>query len=177
MTNFEEQRFPIGRFSAQHEIGAWEPNKCISAIAELPAQMKSALNGLTDEQLDTPYRSGGWTVRQVAHHLPDSHLNSYCRFKLTLTEDEPTIKPYEEALWANLPDSKMPVAVSIDLLESLHVRWVALLKSLSDTQLNRGFRHPEAGRVISLKEALGLYAWHGLHHLAHITNLKKEKGW
>jgi uncharacterized damage-inducible protein DinB len=135
------------------------------------------VKGLTDEQLDTPYRSGGWTVRQVVHHVPDSHLNSYVRFKLALTEDNPTIKPYEEGRWAELSDSNStPVEVSLTLLESLHDRWVRLLRSLTPEQWKRTFRHPELGEM-TLEKTLALYAWHGKHHVAHITELRKERSW
>jgi uncharacterized damage-inducible protein DinB len=131
------------------------------------------VEGLSEEQLNTPYRPGGWTVRQVVHHLPDSHMNSYVRFKLALTEDAPTIKPYDEALWANLADSSTtPLETSLALLDALHVRWVRLLKSMTDADFMREFRHPESG-LIRLDQNLALYAWHGKHHVAHITSVPR----
>jgi uncharacterized damage-inducible protein DinB len=133
---------------------------------------------LSREQLDTRYRPGGWTVKQVVHHVPDSHLNAYTRFKLALTEDEPTIKPYDEAAWAELPDSQqVPIDVSLTLLESLHGRWVSLLRSMKAADFRRGLRHPEHDRVLTLGQMLALYAWHGRHHVGHITALRKREGW
>ena len=141
-------------------------------------QMRSAVAGLNEGQLETPYRAGGWTVRQVVHHVADSHLNSYIRFRWTLTEDTPTIKAYDETRWAELPDAKTaPVEVSLKLLESLHVRWVYLLETLDDEAFGRSFIHPETGEAISLERNLALYAWHGRHHCAHITSLRERKGW
>lgn len=149
----------------------------IEEIARTPANLRSAVQGLSTKQLDTPYRPGGWTVRQVVHHLPDSHMNSYVRFKLALTEDEPTIKPYAEDRWAELSDTKAtPIETSLTLLDSLHARWVALLRSLDSEQWKRNFRHPELGPV-SLEKSLALYAWHGRHHVAHIRNLREREGW
>jgi len=139
--------------------------------------LRAAVAGLRPEQLDTPYRPGGWTVRQVVHHVPDSHMNSYMRFKLALTEDEPTIKPYDEKLWAELADTPAtPVEVSLTLLESMHDRWVRLLRSLQDAHFERQFRHPELG-VVRLDRNLALYAWHGKHHVAHITSLRERMSW
>ncbi|OFV90830.1 MAG: metal-dependent hydrolase [Acidobacteria bacterium RIFCSPLOWO2_12_FULL_65_11] len=132
----------------------------------------------TPDQIETPYRPGGWTVRQVVHHVPDSHLHAYARFKLALTEHEPTIKPYDEAKWAELPDTQtVSPEVSLTLLEALHQRWVALLRSLSPADYRRTFRHPDRGRVLTLDEVLGIYAWHGRHHVAHITALRQRQGW
>jgi uncharacterized damage-inducible protein DinB len=151
--------------------------RAIGEIAEAPAKLRAAVEGLSPEQLDTPYRPDGWTVRQVVHHVPDSHLNSYCRFKLALTEDEPTIKPYHEDRWAELEDSRAtPIDVSIALLESLHKRWWLLLKSLEPKDFQRTFRHPEIG-VVSLAKNVCLYAWHGRHHAAHISSLRARMGW
>jgi uncharacterized damage-inducible protein DinB len=139
--------------------------------------MRAAVAGLSDEQLDTPYRDGGWTVRQLVHHVPDSHLNAYTRFRLALTEPEPTIKPYDQAAWAELGDSRTaPIAMSLLLLEALHQRWVALLESLAAGDFERRFRHPEIG-LVTLGEVLGMYAWHGPHHVAHITALRHRNGW
>ncbi len=147
-------------------------------IAAAPAQLRAAVAGLTPAQLDTPYRDDGWTVRQVVHHLPDSHLNAYTRIKLALTEDEPTIKPYEEARWAELPDARGgEIEPSLSLLESLHQRWLMLLRQLSSSDFDRRFRHPEHGRIFGLNEVLAMYAWHGRHHVAHITSLRQRMGW
>jgi len=138
--------------------------------------MQEAVRGLNDEQLDTPYREGGWTVRQVVHHVPDSHLNAYCRWKLALTEDVPTIKPYDEAAWAQLADAKLPVQVSLALLKSVHKRWVTVLKAMAPEQGARRFQHPELGER-NLDQYLALYSWHSRHHVAHITELRKRMGW
>lgn len=149
----------------------------IHTLQVLAEQVKKAIEGLSDEQLDTPYREGGWTLRQVVHHIADSHANAFIRFKLALTEEWPTIKPYVEAAWAELGDSKtLPVAPSIAMIEGLHARWVALLQSMSFDDFHRGFNHPEYGSV-SLTKALAMYDWHARHHLAHITSLRARKGW
>lgn len=139
-------------------------------------RLRAAVEGLTEAQLDTPYRPGGWTVRQVVHHVPDSHLNAYIRMKLALTEDGPTIKPYDENLWAELSDSRMPVDASLSLMDALHRRWVTVLRSLQPADFARTFLHPEAG-VVSLDRLIALYAWHGRHHVAHITSLRQRMGW
>ncbi|NBC71801.1 YfiT family bacillithiol transferase [Paenibacillus sacheonensis] len=174
----EVLKYPIGRFAAPAEMTDAVRARWIEEIAALPALLKDAVSGLSEAQLDTPYRDGGWTVRQVVHHLADSHINSYMRFKLALTEEKPTIKPYDEERWAELPDSVgTPVELSLDLVESLHARWVKLLASLSETEYKRAFVHPESGRETPLDRNLGIYAWHGKHHLAHITELKKRMGW
>lgn len=171
-------RYPVGRFDMDAPITDADRPKLIALIAEAPGNLRNAVAGLSRDQLETPYRPGGWTVKQVAHHVPDSHMNAYCRFKLALTEDEPTIKPYNEAAWADLADSRrVPIEVSLDLLDALHLRWVALLRSMDPADFRRGFRHPEHGRVMTLDQALGLYAWHGRHHVAHITSLRKREGW
>src|SRR3974377_1434155 len=142
-----------------------------------PKSFRAAVAGLTPQQIDTPYRPGGWTVRQVIHHVPESHLNSYVRFKLALTEDTPIVKTYDEARWAELPDVEhTPVEVSLVLLESLHQRWVHLLELMSESDYARSFRHPELG-IVRLDQNLALYAWHGKHHVAHITELRKRMGW
>jgi len=169
--------YPIGPFNLESAPGDGEIKFAIDVISEAPARLRAAVEGLTQEQLDTPYRPDGWTVRQVVHHVPDSHLNSYCRFKLALTEDEPMIKPYHEDRWAELKDSQAtPVEVSLALLESLHKRWVTLLKSLEPADFNRTFRHPELG-LVTLAQNACLYAWHGRHHVAHITLLRERMGW
>ncbi len=149
----------------------------LEEIEQAPAALRAAIEGLSSSQLDTPYRPGGWTVRQVAHHVPDSHMNAYIRFKLALTEQDPTIKPYDEAQWAELEDGKRgPVEISLALLDSLHYRWVLLLRKLSPADFRRTFLHPELG-VFSLNKQLALYSWHGRHHVAHITSLTERMGW
>lgn len=173
----DDPKYPIGRFRFPAETDSTEHRDFINDISATPRLLRDAVAGLTDEQLDTPYREGGWTVRQVVHHLPDSHMNSYVRFRLALTEDVPTIGTYEEARWAELSDAKTaPIAFSLDLLETLHARWVMLLTSLSVADLQRAFIHPEHGRL-RLDQLLALYAWHGRHHVAHITSLRHRKGW
>lgn len=172
-----DPRYPIGRFEAPARItpahlGAW-----IADVEALPGQMRAAVAGLSDAQLDTPYRPGGWTLRQVVHHVPDSHLNCYVRFKWALTEAEPTIKPYDEGAWAELPDvAGTPVAVSLALLGAVHARWAVLLRSLTEADWGRRFVHPESGPT-TLAEAVGSYAWHGRHHLAHIETTVEREGW
>ncbi|HEY8852573.1 MAG TPA: putative metal-dependent hydrolase [Gemmatimonadaceae bacterium] len=171
-------RFPVGKFDWTAPVSEADFPRFIAQIAETPGALRSAVAGLSRDQLETRYRPDGWTVKQLVHHLPDSHMNAYCRFKLALTEDEPTIKPYEEAKWAELPDSqRVPIDVSLDLLDALHQRWVALLKSMDNADFNRGFRHPARDGVLTLSQLLGLYAWHGRHHVAHITSLRKRERW
>lgn len=171
-------RYPVGKFERPTApLTPAQRREFIDAIAEVPARLAEAIRGLSPAQLDTPYRPGGWTVRQVVHHLPDSHVNSYVRFKLALTEDEPTIKTYEENLWAQLPDSRdTPLETSIALLEHLHKRWVILLRSLQPGDFARTFRHPDWGRD-TVDFLLAQYAWHGRHHVAHITALRERNGW
>jgi len=172
-----DPRFPVGKYQPPRDVNAALRSKAMDEIAGTPARFRAAVAGLNDAQLDTPYREGGWTVRQVIHHLPDSHMNAYVRWKLALTEDEPTIKPYDEARWAELADSKTtPIEISLSLLENLHDRWVRLLKSLKEADFARTFRHPEHG-VRTLDWMLFLYEWHGKHHAAHITELRKQKNW
>jgi DinB superfamily len=172
-----DPRYPIGKFQPKTSIDASERNEAIQNIAETPSQLKTAIKGLTESQLDTPYREGGWTVRQVVHHMSDSHMNSYVRLRLALTENEPTIKPYEEQLWAELYDARnAPVAPSLQLLESLHERWVMLLRSLKPSDFSRTFRHPVNG-VRDIDWLLQIYSWHGRHHVAHITSLRQKIGW
>ena len=173
----EQLRYPIGKFDASQSLTDDQVEQFILSIARLPDRLQEAVADMTAEQLDTPYREGGWTVRQVIHHLPDSHLNGYTRQKLALTEHAPTIRPYNEGAWAELPDSLQGAPeISLALLAALHQRWVLLLKSLQLEQLQRRFIHPENGEQ-RIREHIGLYAWHGEHHLAHITELKKRKGW
>jgi uncharacterized damage-inducible protein DinB len=177
MSDMEDRRYPIGPFRFDGTVDPAGRRQRIDEIDAAPGHLRAAIAGLTPAQLDTPYREKGWTVRQVVHHVPDSHLNAYTRFKLALTEDEPTIKPYEEARWAELPDTRGPVEISLALLESLHRRWVLLLRELTPADFNLRFRHPEHGRTMALDEALAMYAWHGRHHVAHITSLRRRMGW
>ncbi len=172
-----DARYPVGPFVGRPASTREERAPLIRDLGALPADFRAALAGLSDAQLDTPYRAGGWTLRQVAHHLPDSHLNAYLRMKLALTEEAPTIKPYDEARWAELPDTTLPVEVSLRLLEALHERWTSLLVSLHEADWQRGFVNPERGGVTPLGEALAMYVWHGRHHLAHVTRLRRERGW
>ncbi len=172
-----DYRFPVGKFTYSGPPSEEQKQTFLTEIAQTPSQLRAAVQGLSAEQLDTPYRPGGWTVRQVVHHVPDSHLNSYVRFKLALTEENPTIKPYAEDRWAELGDTKTtPIEVSLTLLDSLHDRWVRLLRSLSPEEWKKTFRHPELGEM-NLEKTLALYAWHGRHHVAHITELRKRMSW
>jgi uncharacterized damage-inducible protein DinB len=173
----ESLRYPVGKFAFPATVSEARKKEWLDAVAATPAQLRAAVAGLNDAQLDTPYRPGGWTVRQVVHHLADSHMNSYVRCRLALTEDVPTIKPYDEARWAELLDARTgPVETSLSLLEALHKRWVVLLQSLAPADLQRTFRHPERG-LMTLEKNLALYAWHGRHHVAHITALRQRQGW
>jgi hypothetical protein len=173
----EDHRYPIGQYQGKPTLTFEERRSAIDRIAQVPDQLAKAIAGLSPEQLDTPYRPDGWTVRQVVHHLPDSHINAYVRFKLALTETEPTIKPYDEALWATLPDSReAPIAVSVALLHALHQRWVVLLRNMRPEDFARRLNHPERG-IETLDAKLGEYAWHGQHHVAHITSLRERMAW
>jgi len=170
-------RYPVGKFQWPAAVTPAEREHFIATIAGAPATYRQAVHGLDSQQLDTPYREGGWTVRQVIHHVPDSHMNSYCRFKLALTEEAPSIKGYAEDLWAELADGRTgPVDTSLALLENLHRRWVILLKSMTDQDFARTFRHSEHG-LIRLDSTLALYDWHCRHHAAHITGLRERLGW
>jgi uncharacterized damage-inducible protein DinB len=172
-----DERYPVGKFQRQEKLTSAERRALIDQIVAAPARMREAVAGLDERQLATPYREGGWTVRQVVHHVPDSHLNAYIRFKLALTEEMPTIKPYDQAQWAELADAReSPVETSLKLLESLHDRWVRLLRSMSDADFSRRLMHPENGPM-TLDNVLALYGWHGRHHTAHITSLRQRKGW
>jgi hypothetical protein len=169
--------YPIGRFNFQQTIAAEAIPLFIQDIAAAPGAFRAAVAGLDDAQLDTPYRPGGWTVRQTVHHVGDSHMNSFIRCRLALTETEPTIRPYDQAAWAELPDMRtVPVEVSLRLIESLHTRWVVMLNSLKPADFDRGFRHPELG-LMRLGTNIALYAWHGKHHAAHITGLRERMAW
>jgi len=170
-------KYPIGKYDYSREVSENDISQWINDIEILPAKLRKIIQKLTDEKLNTPYRPGGWKVRQVVHHLCDSHLNGYVRFKLTITEDKPTIKPYDEAKWAALQEyDQLEVGDSLHFLELLHKRWVILLKSMKNTDFDRELNHPESG-ILALKTYLGAYAWHGNHHLAHITSLMERQGW
>lgn len=170
-------RYPVGRFRFDPAVSAESRARCIARIAAAPAALRAAVAGLDDRQLDTPYRPGGWTVRQVAHHVPDSHLNAYVRFRLALTEHEPVIKPYDEAAWATLADYHLPVDVSLRLLDALHERWLVLLAAMSPTDFARRLGHPDWPEPLSLDFMLQLYAWHGEHHVAHVLGVRGREGW
>ena len=170
-------RFPIGKFQRPAAVAAADRPELIATLAAAPERYRAAVAGLTDSQLDTPYRPDGWTVRQVIHHIPDSHMNSYLRMKFAATETDPVIKAYDEAVWANLRDAKaMPVEPSLQLISGLHARWVEFLRSLGESDWARAFVHPEHGRM-QIDTALALYAWHSKHHEAHITGLRQREGW
>ena len=173
----QDLRYPIGPCPSKPVLSPDERRQAIDAIAQTPERLKAAIAGLTQEQLDTPYRPGGWTVRQVIHHVPESHMNSYIRFKLALTEEEPTIKPYDEALWAKLGDvQETPIEVSLTLLDALHKRWVIVLRGMRPEDFRRRLVHPERG-TMTLDDVLTTYSWHGPHHVAHITSLRHRMGW
>lgn len=176
MTDLDDLRYPIGPFIAPATSTASTRVLQMNTLRHLADKLRESVKGFNDAQLDTPYREGGWTVRQVVHHVADSHMNSYVRFKLALTEDWPTIKPYDECAWAELPDSGQPIELSLVLIASLHERWVALLEAMSDADYQRGFNHPERGRQ-NLGTTLALYDWHSRHHTAHIVNLRARQGW
>jgi len=172
-----DPRYPIGKFSFHGTTDEAQRKQLIDAIEQAPAALRSAVKGLNPQQIDTPYRDGGWTVRQLVHHVPESHMNAFVRFKLALTEENPTIKPYMEDRWAETAEVRnTPVEPSLALLDSLHARWVPLLRSLKPEDWKRTFQHPELGTV-SLERNLALYSWHGRHHVAHVTELRKKMGW
>jgi hypothetical protein len=173
----DDLRYPIGRYQRPASLSDAQRHAAIDAISATPANLREAIRGLDDNQLDTPYRPEGWTVRQVVHHVPDSHANAYVRFKLALTEDTPTIKPYDEAAWAKLEDSRTTaIETSLALLGALHDRWVRILRSMQPEDFSRKLNHPENG-IMSLDQLLAMYEWHGKHHVAHITNLRTRHGW
>jgi hypothetical protein len=176
--NLDQLRYPVGKFSVPTSYSSVEIKQWIQILEELPSKLRKEISGLSDEQLDTPYRDGGWTIRQVVHHFADSHVNSYCRMKLTLTEDNPTIRPYFEDRWAEMHDGKTaPVEISLQILDGLHKRMVMMLNHVSEEDFERTYFHPETQKTNPLKALIALYAWHSRHHLAHITELKKRKGW
>lgn len=175
MTSQDDPRYPIGRFDPATAAPSMRAAN-IETLRHAPERLRAAISGLSDAQLDTPYREGGWTVRQVVHHLADSHANAYIRVKLALTEDWPTVKPYDEAAWAKLADSREPIDGSLAIFEALHRRWLALLAPLSENDFQKGFNHPSLGRQ-SLDQTLAMYAWHSRHHTAHITSLRQREGW
>ena len=176
--SLEKLKYPIGKFEKPSIITKEIITNWISAIEIFPSKLKKEVLKLSDLQQDTPYRENGWTIRQVIHHCADSHINSFIRFKLAITEDQPTIKPYFEDKWAELIDSKnMPIAPSLKILEGIHQRWTILLNNLTEEQLSKAFIHPESQKHIRLDENIGIYAWHGNHHLAHITEIKRRNGW
>ncbi len=170
--DIEQLKYPVGRFRRlSGPLSLDERVQCINEIEEAPAIVRSLVSALTNDQLEARYRPGGWTIRQVVHHIPDSHLNAYVRFKLATTEENPTIKPYDEAKWSELPDARSaPIGASLELLEALHKRWVPFLRSLSDADCRRTFFHPEMQSTVTLDQALIIYAWHGRHHAAHIRS-------
>ena len=169
-------RFPIGEFVMPTSVTPQLRTAAITAIADMPARMREAVRGLSDAQLDAPYRPGGWTVRQVVHHVPDSHMNAFVRLKLALTEANPTVKPYDEKAFAELSDSRLPVDVSLGLLDALHARWIAVLSALTPQQFARPLYHPEIG-AITIDYLVQTYGWHSRHHVAHITRLREREGW
>ncbi len=177
MPTLDQLKYPIGKFQLTENITDKHIQLWVRDIELLPSQIRLAVAGLEDEQLDTPYRPDGWTVRQVIHHVADSHINGYTRVKLALTEDNPTIKPYEEQLWAELPDSKLDIDVSLKIIDAVHDRWVTILRGLNTFQFERTFHHPANQTVMSIKQHSGLYSWHGRHHTAHIETLKLREGW
>lgn len=172
-----DPRYPIGASPRPESVEAAHIHHYIASLSALPENLRSAVYGLSEAQLNTPYREGGWTVRQLVHHIADSHMNAYIRMRMALTEDWPAIVPYDEKKWAELADSRtQPADVSLELLDALHRRWAALLRSLSEADWQRGYVHPERGRT-TLLQALALYEWHSRHHVAHITELRKNRGW
>jgi hypothetical protein len=171
-----DPQYPVGKFMKPETISADDRTAAIATLAELPEQLRNAVEGLNSAQLNTPYREGGWTLRQLVHHVADSHMNAFIRARLALTEDWPTIKPYDQDEWAKLHDATAPVEWSLELVESLHARWGMMLRSLNEQQWKRGFRHPEAGPM-TIEHATLLYAWHSRHHTAHITHLRAKEDW
>jgi hypothetical protein len=177
MTDSANLQYPVGKFTRPQTLTAAERAAAIDTIASLPQQLAAAMNGLTDAQLDTPYRPGGWTIRQLVHHIADSHMNAYSRVRLAMTENWPAIFAYNQTVWAELPDSRLPAALSLQIIEALHTRWAATLRGVPDADwAARGFMHPENGSQ-TLEQALAMYEWHSRHHLAHIVNARQSHGW
>ena len=176
MSEMVDPRYPVGKFSLDGPVTAEQRAQFLNQVTEAPAKLRDSIRGLTDAQLDTPYREGGWTPRQVVHHVADSHMNGFIRYKLALTEDNPTIKPYAEDLWAKLADNSLPTHLSLPIVDNVHHRWITLLNAMKESDWARTFTHPEMG-VRRLDQTLALYAWHGRHHVAHITKLREKKGW
>ena len=177
MSDLDDLRYPVGQIPLPAASTPAIRAAHIRTLEQLPARLRAAVAGLDEVRLDTPYRDGGWTVRQVVHHFADSHANAFIRFKLALTEDWPTVKPYDEAAWARLPDSeKLDLAPSLDFVEALHCRWTALLNAMDEDQFQRGYNHPQTGRS-TLATVLATYEWHSRHHLAHLTGLRSRQGW
>ncbi len=176
MTMTADLSYPVGRFDRTAPRSAESRRAAIQDIAALPFKLRSAVNGLTEAQLDTPYRPGGWTVRQLVHHVADSHMNGYIRTKLAITEENPTIKPYEQDLWAALPDTRLPIAISLSILDAVHERWTVINQSLAEPDFARTFVHPELG-PLTLDAHTHLYGWHSRHHVAHVTGLRQREQW
>jgi len=177
MAELEQLRYPIGRWKRSRDPAAEQTRESIEAIADAPVALRRAVSGLSEEQLDTPYRPEGWTVRQVVHHFVDSHVNSYVRFRLAMTEQEPTIRPYDEKAWAELADAReAPIAISLHLADALHDRWTRLLRSFDETDLKRCYFHPDIGKL-NVVDTISTYAWHCRHHIAHVTSLRQRMGW
>ena len=175
--NAVNERYPVGPQPEPGEVPGLARVQAVAALGRLPDELRAAVTGLSDAKLDTPYRDGGWTVRQVVHHVADSHMNAYSRVKLALTEERPLIRPYDEAAWATLPDSALPLDASLTLLDGLHARWVSLLDGLTEAQWARSFVHPESQQLFSVAQATVLYEWHGQHHTAHIRRLRQARAW
>lgn len=176
--SLHQLQYPIGKFDAQELITAEKKEAFLQTIEQTPEAVRQAVNGLNDDQLDSPYRPGGWTIRQVVHHLPDSHMNAYIRCKWAFTEDNPLIKAYYEDRWAETDEAAhSDIDISLSLLTALHARWTKFLRSLSDEQMEKSFQHPESGKTVSIRQMVGLYAWHGKHHVAHITSLRERMSW
>ena len=176
MTMTVDLSYPVGRFDHRAPRTADTRRAAVEDIAALPQRMREAVRGLGDAQLDTPYRPGGWTVRQLVHHVADSHMNGYIRTKLALTEENPTIKPYDQDAWARLPDSRLPIDGSLAILDAVHERWTTVNRSLGDAEIQRTFRHPDLGEM-TIDRQIHLYGWHSRHHVAHITGLRQREGW
>lgn len=171
-------RYPIGRFSYDGDPSRGAIDRSIAAVESLPNALRAAVEGLNEAQMNTPYREGGWTSHQVVHHVADSHMNAYIRMKFAMTEEAPTIKPYDEAAWARLSDTRVvPAAVSLDLIDSLHARWVALMRGMTDGDFERTYIHPDHRRAVPMREVVALYAWHGRHHTGHIRSLRERNRW